>query len=505
MKRLLLVGLMFCFVGAFAQQSQMVKAKKALSRVNPALLKLKLLASKNKNVDYGAPVNKNTALRSSRPTIQGTADETTIGYTYYDLQTNNTISNRFSNNGDGTMSATWTFSPDGTTGYPNRGTGYNYFDGSSWQAEPSTRLEGNKRAGFTNIGVTSSGKEAVIAHGVQADGSSFGMLLTTRTPKGTGTWNTDASILGEEPTDTIDFWAKMAVGGTDGLSIHSIWRGGSQNASIDGQTGPIFYSRSTTDGATWDVLESTIAEIGASFYIGFSADEYSIDARDGVVAIVASALGEDVVLVKSTDNGSTWTKTVVSTFPIPFFDGTTMSTDTNADGVPDTLWTGTGDANLVLDNNDEVHVFFTEVRSIGDGSAYSYFPLTAELFYWNETMSTDGFSFIAYAPDLNGDGMVGFPALNSSNCPNDPFPYGDYGTVSRDIEMPTAGIDANNNIYVCYQAADENSDPGTVSGNNNKLFKHPYVIKSNDGGVTWTDYNAPLDALDAPLYQACRR
>src|SRR5262245_60901030 len=43
--------------------------------------------------------------------------ETTIGTTYYDLQTNNAVSDRLSLNPDNnTLSAVWTFSPDATSG-----------------------------------------------------------------------------------------------------------------------------------------------------------------------------------------------------------------------------------------------------------------------------------------------------------------------------------------------------------------------------------------------------
>jgi hypothetical protein len=62
--------------------------------------------------------------------------EQIIGETYYDLQTNSSIQNRLFVHDDRSISATWTMSPDIQTNFPNRGTGYNYFDGVSWMDMP---------------------------------------------------------------------------------------------------------------------------------------------------------------------------------------------------------------------------------------------------------------------------------------------------------------------------------------------------------------------------------
>jgi len=496
MKKLLLIGLMLCSMGAIAQQSAASKAR-ALSHIKAELLKMKLPAPHVNAIDNGAPVNNITVPRKGNPTIQATANETIIGNTYYDLQTNNTISNRLVNNADGTLSAAWTFSPNNTSGYPDRGTACNYYDGSAWQTIPTVRIEGDvTRSGFTNIGVTETNQEVVMAHGIQPTGPSKGMLLTTRPSKGTGAWTVNDTVLGVYPADTIDLWPKMAVGGVDGKSIHALWRGGSLNNKIKGQTGPLFYSRSTDNGVTWDKLETIPHEIDSTYYLGFGGDDYSIDAKDSVVAFVIGGLGLDVILMKSTDNGSTWTKTIVNKFPIPFYDSGTMITDTNGDTVADTLWSGTGDPAVVIDNNHVAHVFFTACRVLGStGTGLSYFPFTSELFYWNESMNTDSATFLAYAPDLDQSGQIEFPANNTSACPNDYFPFGRYITLYRVIEAPSAGVDANNNIYVCYQTVDELSDPSAVSSNFDKLFKHVYIIKSTDGGSTWTDYNVALDVV----------
>ena len=57
--------------------------------------------------------------------------EVEIGWTSYDL-INNSVQNRILVHDDGTMSAVWTMSAELNSVWSDRGTGYNFYDGSSW-------------------------------------------------------------------------------------------------------------------------------------------------------------------------------------------------------------------------------------------------------------------------------------------------------------------------------------------------------------------------------------
>jgi hypothetical protein len=92
-----------------------------------------------------------------------TSGEVVIGETVYDLQTNNSVCNRLSNNGDGTFSATWTMGFE-ETAYPDRGTGFNFFDGNDWGDAPNDRLEADVRTGWPNYIKTNSGTEFICNH-----------------------------------------------------------------------------------------------------------------------------------------------------------------------------------------------------------------------------------------------------------------------------------------------------------------------------------------------------
>lgn len=414
-----------------------------------------------------------------------------IGTTEYQNQTNSSVCNRIVKSPDGTISATWTFAAD--PAWADRGTGYNYFDGTSWGAAPTVRIE-SVRTGFTNIGVTGSMGEVVVAHTTATTDLAF----LSRPTKGTGSWT--QTTLG-----VPDVWARLAVGGT-GNSYHVISQtSGTGTTPFMGQDGAISYTRSQDGGVTWDKVRSIIPQIDSASYLGFGGDSYSIDANGNTIAIVAGGFDVDVVLIKSTDNGNTWTKTIVNDFGIPLYNSATMITDNNGDSVADTIESNDASVNVVLDASNNAHVFFGRMRVIcdapgtGTGLGLSYFPYTDGLMYWNETMGAAAPVMIAATRDYNSNGLLDVYVPGGTTL--------GMGTFQTSLtSFPNAGIDASGNLYVTYSSLFEgindagdgydiaNATLGPLTSG--KSFRHQYLIKSTDNGVTWCN---PID-LTQPDY-----
>ncbi len=405
---------------------------------------------------------------------------TVIGTTIYDLQTNASVCNRIVLNKDKSISATWTMA-HGTTALPSndRGTGYNYFNGTSWGTQPLTRIE-SIRCGWPNIGVTATNGEVIVSHEATAGVGNIHVL--TRPVKGTGVWKD--TTLGYP-----DVWPRMVVGGANGKTIHIISQttgaSTSGNPPYHGQDGAVAYSRSMDGGTTWDKYHTVIPEIDSSHYLGFGGDSYSMDAKGDTIAIVLGGFDVDVILLKSVNNGNSWTKTIVKHFPIPMYDATTMTTDVDNDGVVDTVETNDASVAVLLDNQGKAHVWYGVMRVVcetpgtGTGAGLSYFPGTDGLNYWNESMTVPG--TCAFALDLNGDQQ-----LNVAK----------FGTYQVGLSsMPSAGIDDAGRLYVCYGSIFEGiSDDGTIGGTGGgKSFRHTFVKRSSDGGLTWC---GPIDVVD---------
>lgn len=397
--------------------------------------------------------------------------ETIIGTTFYDLQTNNAISDRLIyNSGTGTVSAIWTMSPDAGAGAPNRGTGYNFFNGTAWDEAPSQKIE-TQRTGFPNIGITSNGAENVIAHNT----TSGVMQQTFRATTGSGTWSESLTAL-ENDAILGNLWSKTA---TNGNNLHVISlttpvaNGGALYNNIDGM--PMYY-RSTDGGTTWDKTNVELQDITAENYVAFSGDACQIDANGNTVAIVVGgSFANDVLLYKSTDNGDTWSKTIVYKHPYFKFTDDTI-TDTNHDGTPDSMRTSDGTFALLIDNDGMVHLWWGDMFILNDiagDAAYSYY-FTNALMYWNETKTEPTMIENLGALDLDGSGILEF---------NDVGTFAFKGLAS----YPSAGIDANGNIYLSYMALVENSSDG-----DGKSVRHVYVSASTDGGESWAD---PIDVV----------
>lgn len=72
-----------------------------------------------------------------------------LGTSFYDLQSNYMLQNRICYNpSDGTIGVVWTKGMDAPD-FGDRGTGYNFFDGTSWLPEPEARIE-NAKTGWPN-------------------------------------------------------------------------------------------------------------------------------------------------------------------------------------------------------------------------------------------------------------------------------------------------------------------------------------------------------------------
>lgn len=387
--------------------------------------------------------------------------ETIIGNTEYDVQTNKCIDTRIYLYPDNTIGAAWI---RGTGGFTDRGTGYNYYDGTSWGAHPTARIE-NVRTGWGSYAPFNDG-EIVIAH----EGAT-NFVMSTRPTKGTGAWTT---TLVPGPTGAEVTWPRVT---TVGDTIHIL---SASYVTYENMENPIIYSRSLDAGVNW--THTIIPGMDfASGELSYSADMYAwAHPKNGVLAFVVGNMWQDVYLMKSTDGGDTWTKSIIFDHPNPFtFDtGTPMDTTYVCDGL----------LAAEIDNSGEVHVAFGATRVLVEDPAseqFSWFPFVSYLAYWNESMGvlTDltidvmdaQGRAIGYLLDLDNDGTLFADFTDFAQIVS----YGNHGMVSQ----PQLSIDSNDDLYVTFAHVNETNYSGVA------YYRHIWARKSTDGGATWSDFS----------------
>jgi len=409
------------------------------------------------------------------------ADETQLGTTKYDNQTNNNLSNRFYRYADGKMAFVWTMGLETTSGsWTDRGSGYNYFDGTAWGPEPTVRVE-NARTGWPSYAPLGANGEIIVCHDAN------NLHISTRPEKGSGTW-TQTSKIG--PAGTKLTWPRVMTSGTDHNTIHLF--SNSYNA-YEGQTQALLYSRSQDGGATWDIDYEIIPGTGADSYTEISADDYVwAEPVGNTLAFLCSSKWSDLFLMKSTDNGETWTKTVIWEHPYPMWDwNVTITTDT--------VWCPES-ATLALDNTGKAHVAFGigRIAHTAVGTTFNFWPYTDGIGYWNEDMPpftnenqhkalctspgylVENVNLIGWMQDMNGDGTI--------TLIDPPYSYNPQIGMST---MPTIAVDGQNHVIVAYSSLMENLD-NTVFN-----YKHIWARASPDGGATWNDF---LDVTGSALH-----
>ena len=103
-------------------------------------------------------------------------EDPVLGMTKYDLQTNASTQNRIYLYPDGTIGATFMLSH--LNDFSDRGTGYNYFDGTAWGAQPASKIEGIK-TGWPSYAPLGPNGEIVTSHRF----ATYPMHILTRPPR----------------------------------------------------------------------------------------------------------------------------------------------------------------------------------------------------------------------------------------------------------------------------------------------------------------------------------
>lgn len=502
MKNLLLLGLAFtASVGAADAQNQKANLRGKKLVAVPIATKLDGDAYFTGSRTASTPAKNHKVMAGSWGTQ--------IGKTYYDLPSNSAVANRIVRNADGTISVSWTETCDANTsatGFPNRGAGYNYYNGTSWvegtdgtcDAPSPARNFGvaSKRVGWPEVVVLPNGKEMIFTH------SSANINVTSRPTKGTGgiaAWGatTDLAFTGDvQGVGNAGTWPR-AVNGANPSDptnddIHMVYTlnktvatGSPAEPVINGVRNPMVYSRSTDGGVTWDKQNiflpgmvgitnpPTAPAINTEGFARIGGDGYAIAARGNTVAIVAGYFGYAWTLWKSTDNGNTFTRRVISKL-------TPADTAIINGGADTVAFTNDNSHAVVIDGTGKVHVFagqiLTKISTRNNGTTLiageSWYPNSGEaLLYWNDGMAVGAKPKVIAEIEDSKPASSPLDWVANGNANSKRTPYGTMGLVS----MANAAVDADNNVYVVYCAAVEGTtNNGAQDG---QPFRDIYIKK----------------------------
>ena len=463
MKRKLLASLFFVLFAIAIAQAQYK------TTIDPATVTVKVEYQKavDKVVDFYLPPampHKDYSLA---------VDETEIGGTVYDLQSNTLLGNRIHMFQDGSMGAIWTMGISATA-FPGRGTGYNFFDGTSWGSAPTARIE-SLRTGWPSYAPLGIDGELVVSH----DFAASELYYLTRDTKGTGAWSETLFSYSSGPS-TLS-WARATTSGSDNNYIHMVANSVNE---YEGMASALVYSRSEDAGASWDIENTILDGMTSTEYLDIGADEYVwAEQKNGTIALLVGGAWHDLFMMKSDDNGDSWDKTVIWEHPYPLFDWDVTITDT--------FFCCDNSASICLDNDGNAHVVFgiSRVAHFDVGNTYNYWPYYDGVGYWNETMPAfsgdihslappqygyaasemvEDVNYIGWMQDVDGSGTID---LNT-----DIMAYRELGPST----MPSIYVDENDFIYVFFASTTETYVFDVYN------YKHIWARAYADGA--WTDF-----------------
>lgn len=412
------------------------------------------------------------------------------GATRYDLQSNNSCSNRIIVHEDGTKSMVWVTCSGSAT---DRGTGYNYYDpetgGFQNPGTSTSRIE-NVRTGWGTIGALEH--EGGIGEIVAAHDGASSLVISTRRQKGTGDWSFSnlqgPAASNGTSTSTCLLWPSLI---TSGNIIHLIACTESDPGYLyEGINTCLVYYRGVynaeTNGVTW-ASPKVVGNATPSYIAVFSGDAYAIDARGDKVVILVCSPYTDAFYWESNDGGLTFgDRQIIFDSPVP--DGYQESTTL----VPDTPYVCDGGGSIAIGDDGIVHVALgiTMIlnENITDGTS-SYFPGVDGMVYWNSSMGTIGQFGSGRNFDFDPEVLAanGYTVIRQIDSDCDDYADNDNVNVNNTtnygcgaISMPQLIVD-NGTVYWIYVGMLE-SPFMDATGNH---YRGIFGLKSTNNGQTW--------------------
>ncbi len=397
--------------------------------------------------------------------------ESTLGGSRYDMQTNQAISSRICLFPDGTMSGVWT---QGfiDSNYPDRGTGYDYFDGTAWGPAPTARIE-DVRTGWPCIQPWNGNGEIIVCH----KAGTTDVLLEKRPVKGTGAW-ISSTILPPAGTTGIG-WPRILTSGPNHNFIHMILittPTGNGGTAYQGLDAALLYYRSPDGGVTWDKDAVILPQLTTADYDGFTPDTYAWGTAHGdTIYFALGAPYTDTFIMKSDDNGNNWTK-------IPVLSNANKKIPAGTTSLPE--WKSSDGAMAVeMDHAGIIHAAFgVGAGYIDAGSKYIIGNYNG-LVYWNTTMPMLQDSLILDTLDVHGQLLA---YVSNGPGPGDTIIAVPFYRVSLS-SFPQITVDEYNNLFFLWSAAtpgDPSPDPYNYrhiwgrARTNNTQWNPPYDLNA---------------------------